>query len=279
MGIGMVTLVKNGFGTTESPSWVTGKAGAFLVFSDTTADKQWKLVPPSTITEYRVAPANGTAVAPDGSLVVCENGRLARIKDPEAAPPAAEEVAPFTQLGAGVNPNDVVVRKDGTIYATVRRLMPAMFNGAGAVFRVPPGGKAIVETARETVDGARKLLNPNGIALSPDDKILYVVDSSYSAGAGQGVWRFDLAADGTVSGGKFLAAVSAPDGMAVDDGGNLYVTSSQVVVLKPDGTRWGTIQTPGQPRNCTFGGADRKTLYITGGQNLWSVTMPVSGLP
>jgi gluconolactonase len=108
---------------------------------------------------------------------------------------------------------------------------------------------------------------PNGIAFSPDEKILYVADSRKGH-----VRAFRVAGDGRLEGGEVLCEAPGPDGMKVDPRGNLHVTSSNgVAVFRADGTRLGVIPVPEKPTNCAFGGEDGKTLFITARQGVYMV--------
>jgi gluconolactonase len=117
---------------------------------------------------------------------------------------------------------------------------------------------------------------PNGIALSPDETTLYVTDSESHE-----LFSMSVAADGTASAPtKMLDSGQTPDGMAVDDDGNLYLTTQAgVQVYTAAGMLIGTIDVPEIPANCTFGGPDRKTLYITARTGLYRVETNVAGLP
>ena len=161
------------------------------------------------------------------------------------------------------SPNDLVFRSDGSLYFTdppyglpkgdddpAKELK---FNG---VFRLANGKlQAIV----------KDLTRPNGIALSPDEKTLYVANSDEK----HKVWmRYDVAADGTVSNGKVFADVTAekedglPDGMKVDSLGNVYGTGpGGVWVFSPDGKHLGTIKPPETPANCGWGDDGKISLH------------------
>jgi len=124
------------------------------------------------------------------------------------------------------------------------------------------------------------LTRPNGIALSPDEKTLYVANSDEK----RKVWmRYDLAANGTVSNGRVFANVTeekeagVPDGMKVDSLGNIYGTGpGGVWVFSPDGKHLGTIKPPETPANCGWGD-DGKTLYITAQTGLYRIKLAVAG--
>ena len=147
-----------------------------------------------------------------------------------------------------------------------------------AVYRLPPG--AATRSGAPDFDFNK----PNGIALSPDGNTLYVVDN------GAGTRPLCVAqADGTLNGefAKF-ADVEGGDGMAVDDRGNLYVAATAGIIVfdKAGAGARHHHDRAGTPSNCTFGGADRKTLYITsnigGGDaatGLYSIKLNVPGLP
>jgi gluconolactonase len=149
------------------------------------------------------------------------------------------------------------------------------------VYRVSPTGQiALVDKA---------LSQPNGIALSPDEKWLYVA-TIYASPGPDAVRRYPVNADGSVGAGE-LFVNSPSDGLAVDQAGNVYVTAGPLVrVYDPDGKAWGTISVPKPATNMTFGDADLKTLYIAGntgtsggnqpnGGGIYRVRLEVPGLP
>jgi gluconolactonase len=134
------------------------------------------------------------------------------------------------------------------------------------VFRVTPAG------AISVVDDT--LQKPNGIALSPDQRLLYVTSA-----AGGFINVYDVAADGSTSNGRKFVDVPSPDGIAVDDAGNLYVASLKVEVFRPNRSSLGSIPVAQQPSNVAFGGADRKTLYITARTSVYEVKTNIPGPP
>jgi gluconolactonase len=267
-GIGPVTLVQGGFDFVEGPQWVA--ADGVLLFSDIPANTIYQLEEPDTITVFRTPSgnSNGLALDPDGALLAAEHGNRRVSRDEVTVVDAYD--------GMRLNsPNDVVASSAGMIYFTdppygiadADRELPFM-----GVFRVPlAGGVAFAEW--EGPLSAR----PNGIALSPDERTLYVADT---ADGMLRAWDVEVSG-GSLSGERVVtAAVPGADGMAVDGVGNLFVTTSTGVrVFAPDGSMWGEIDVPEQPANCAFGGADRRTLYITARTSLYRVELAAPGLP
>jgi gluconolactonase len=126
----------------------------------------------------------------------------------------------------------------------------------------------------------KDLPKPNGLAFSPDEKVLYVVNS----GPRRVVMRDDVAADGSVTNGKVFADVSdsrdpgVPDGIKVDSLGNVYAAMPEGVwVYSPEGKHLGTIKTPETPANLNWGD-DGKTLYITAVTSVYRVKAAVAGV-
>ena len=127
----------------------------------------------------------------------------------------------------------------------------------------------------------RDLTRPNGIALSPDEKTLYVAVSDPA----NPVWmRYPRNANGTVGPGAVLLSSKGatgeggPDGMRVDSKGNLWGAGpGGVWVISPEGKHLATIHVPERVGNCTFGGADLKTLYITASSSVYRIRVGVAG--
>jgi len=269
-GIDAVELVQGGFEFTEGPVWLA--ALGVLRFSDIPATAIHELDPISdeiTIWRDDSQGTNGNAVAPNGDIVMCEHLGRRVSRSPADAAPAPVLVAGDFEGNTFNSPNDVIVRSDGHLYFTDPTYglggTPPDLDFRG-VFHVDGSTVSLVDDA---------FGQPNGIALSPDETKLYVSDSQDG-----GLMVYDVAADGSTGKGTQLIDASPSDGMAVDDAGNLYLTTGAgVEVYKADGTPWGVIAVPEQPANCAFGGADRKTLFITARTGLYKVALNVPGLP
>jgi gluconolactonase len=219
---------------------------------------------------------NGMINDKDGAVLVCQHGnrRIARI-DKHRKVTTLVDAFEGKKLNS---PNDLVYRSDGTLYFTdppyglpKQDDDPAKelkFNG---VFRLANGKLEPL---------VKDLTRPNGIALSPDEKTLYVANSDEK----KKLWmRYDVAADGTVSNGRVFVDVTAekengvPDGMKVDERGNVYGTApGGIWVMAPDGKHLGTIKLPEIPANCGWGD-DGKSLYITAETGLYRIKLAVAG--
>ena len=266
VGVGQVELVRGGYMFTEGPQWRETQQD--LLFSDIPANTIYRHttgVP--VIHEMPSGMSNGLAIDGNGALVAAEHGTRSVTRDNAA-------IATMFEGQLLNSPNDAVVADDGTIYFTdppyglAGRPRGVPFNG---VFRLAPNGTLSAEHR-----GDATATRPNGIGLSPDGKTLYVADTMDGR-----VYKFVVGADGATSGRTMFAMTTGgPDGLAIDTGGNVFVTSnSGVEVFSPTGQKWGTITVSMQPANCAFGDADHKTLYITARTGLYKVRLANAGLP
>jgi gluconolactonase len=203
----------------------------------------------------------GNAVNKGGELVTAEAKRLMRGAagaEPIAVAagyPSDQGVTPFDTL------NDVVVHANGTMYVTDPGYFadpPPMSN---RLYRIAPDGTVSIAEAFENVP------RPNGVALSPDQKLLYVGFERPEVGTKPYVEKYHVADDGTLAEhSRFVdfEMDSSPDGVEVDQGGNVYVANKAgITVFKPDGKKIGNVAIPDQPTGMAFGGDDLKTLYVT----------------
>jgi gluconolactonase len=268
------------FGFVEGPVWVA-ELGV-LLFSDMNfsggnakgpPSRMRRLKPPTTFDVFvESANSNGLALSLDGGLLAATHDTQS-LSAFDVGTGARNDLDIRYQGKHFRSPNDLTVRDDGTVYFTDPDYQlgsrTAELGSAGAYRVAPPlaGGTR----AAELVDGT--LQQPNGVALSPDQRTLYLGSS------GNEIWKFSVAADGSVSGRSKFAEVSGSDGMTVDCAGNLYVASGTIEVFAPDGSKLGDISTAENPSNAAFGGADRKTLYITAQTGLYSIALAVPGFP
>jgi gluconolactonase len=249
----------NYFGFVEGPVWVASLGKLF--FSDNSSPERiWVLTPGSEPKVFLdMSKSNGMALDGDDQLVVANQvDNSIQHVDPAASAPAATLIT-----AAGCKPNDVIVRSDGNIYYTAPQQAGTGF------YRLSPSQ---MRTGPRT-----DVTAPNGIVLSPDENTLYVGDVQNKK-----ITKFAVDADGVVgaTATPFATAMSGTvDGMCVDCAGNVYAgTANGVEVYSPDGMLIGTVPT-GESSNCTFGGTDRKTMYVTSRSVIKTVTLAVPGLP
>jgi gluconolactonase len=171
--------------------------------------------------------------------------------------------------------NDAVVAKTGDIYATD----PGYFATpiANRIYRITPDGKVTVVEAFDDVP------RPNGIALTPDGKGLYVGFSAPLEGVKPYIRKYNVNPDGSLGEhAKFadLDMDQAPDGVEVDQGGNVYVAAkSGIWVFKSDATKIGVVNIPEVPTGMAFAGKDLKTLYVTTqGTKIFEIHVNVPGI-
>jgi gluconolactonase len=172
------------------------------------------------------------------------------------------------------SPNDMAMAKDGTLY----------FSDPDFQREAAPGGQDKTRVYRVAKDGGvtvvdDTLKNPNGVSLSPGGDVLYVNGMV----GDHGVLRAYKIVDGKPQKGSDLVPkLGIPDGMAVDCHGNIYVTEhtdQRLRVFTPAGKQIATIKVDANVTNAAFGGADGKTLYITGAGALWQLPLDVIGSP
>ena len=269
--VGDVKKVHSGFAFTEGPA---ADADGNLYFTDIPNNRIHKMDSSGQVSVF-VEPSghcNGLMVV-GRRLLACEmDGRLKEFSLDDKKETVLADKHEDKRFNA---PNDLVIDQSGGIYFTDPR------------FRAPdpwPQGKEAVYY--RAADGkVTRLLDdrkaPNGIILSPDEKTLYVIPSMEKQ-----MWSYPVEAPGKIGSGKVLCELRQPkgsdngggDGLTVDTAGNLYITSGLgVQVVSPDGKILGVIEFPEQPANVTFGGPNRRTLYVTARTSLYSVEMEATG--
>jgi gluconolactonase len=191
------------------------------------------------------------------------------------------------------SPNDLVYRSDGSLYftdppyglRTQKDNDPEKQLKINGVYRIShaTGQKPGAQPERGDLQLlVSDLTRPNGIAFSPDEKYLYVNNSEPKK-----IWmRYRVRPDGSLTDAKLLYDATAdkrpgaPDGMKVDEEGNIYSAGpGGVWIFSPEGKPLGTILMPERVANVAWAGPDRKTLYITASSSIYRVNLNVAGAP
>ena len=280
-----IEILATGFNWSEGPVWKDGQ----LLFSDVPENTVfgWKegdataatVLKPSGSLSGDGQGSNGLAVDAKGSLILCQHGerRIARL----------EKDGSFTSLadkfeGKRFNsPNDLVIAKSGNLFFTdppygMKKGTPqdAPYHG---IYRLDTDGKVSLII--------QDILWPNGIALSPDEKTLYIAVSDKDDTR---LMAYDLQGDGSVKNGRLFFHAhplksaerkGGCDGMKVDTQGNIWTTGpGGVLIISPEGKHLGTILTGQNTGNCAWGGPNKDVMYVTADMFLLRVKTQVKGL-
>ena len=309
-----VFKLADGFKFTEGPVWIN-KDGGYLLFSDPNANTIYKYTPngnldgkldvfrtPSgysgaDIAEYGQPGSNGLTIDSQGRLTINQHGNHRVVRDENDG---TQTVLADSYEGKRLNsPNDLVYRSDGTLFFTDPPFgFPKLFNDArkqlpfSGVYSIYKGALRLV---------SKDFTGPNGIALSPDEKYLYVgnwprsltgqelrKDDERVSEVGdrhKAIMRYEVQPDGTLKNGRlFYDFTNAPgedglDGIKVDQKGNLYVSApGGLWVISPEGKHLGTIITPKHVHNMAWGDADGKTLYLCARSGLYRMRLNIAGV-
>jgi gluconolactonase len=247
-----VEQVATGFPGGEGPVW---SRQGFLIFSDYSADRLYRYVPGKAPEIYREDShgANGNTLDRQGRLYSCEyKSRRVTRTDRKGHVDVLADKFEGRRFNA---PNDIVVRRDGHVYFTDPLFTPLDQRDLDfyGVFHVTPKG---------TIEAIAKMkTRPNGIALSPDGKLLYVANTDE-----RNIRSYDLDRAGRASNERVAIAnlPAGPDGIRTDAKGNVYIAARGVLVYSPAGELLGKITPPVSPRNLAFGDSDLRTLYMVG---------------
>ncbi len=257
-----VTRLATGMQFVEGPVWMPG---GFLVFSDIPANelKKWD---GAAVTTFRKPSqnANGNTLDRTGRLLTAEHG--GRRVSVAGADGNVETLVDSFEGKKLNSPNDVVVTRDGAVWFTDPDYGLAgrpKEQAGNYVYRFEPATKKLTAVVKD-------FDKPNGLCFSPDQKKLYVADS----GAPRHIRVFDVAKDGTVTGGAVFAKIDkgGPDGIRCDGGGRVWSSSGDgAQVFAADGHLIGRILLPEAAANLAFGGKDGKTLFLTARKSLYAV--------
>jgi gluconolactonase len=267
----------------EGPAWFA--AGRYLVWSDIPNDRmlRWDETDGSvSVFRQPALNTNGHTVDLQGRLVSCEHrGRCVSRTEHDGT----RTVLASQWQGRRLNsPNDVVVKSDGSIWfsdpsygidSDYEGDAAPNEQGAQRVYRLDPDSGALTVAADD-------FMQPNGLAFSPDESLLYVTDTgaTHRDGGPRHVRRFRVGAGGALSGGEVLATCVAGlyDGLRVDVHGHLWLSAGDGVHCHAaDGTRLGTLRIPEPVANLCFGGPKRNRLFVCATTSLYAVYLNTRG--
>lgn len=263
--------VATGFGFTEGPMW---DPAGFLYVSDETINKIFRVYPNDKKEEViALGDPDGNTLDRRHRLIDCASVLRAII---EVTPDGKYKVLADHYEGKRFNsPNDVIVGPDSALYFTD----PTLDLVAGEKQEIPFQGVYRLDDTGNIRLLTHDLTQPNGLAFSPDGKKFYVDDSEQ-----RNIRVYDVGTDGTLNNGRIFGEEpggkndGVPDGIKVDKNGNLFVTGPKGIwVWDAKGNHLGTIVTPEQPANLTWGDKDYRTLYITATTSVYRLTTKTQG--
>jgi gluconolactonase len=262
-----------------------------VYFSDIAANRIMRLEANGRLTVYREdsGRANGNVFDLEGRLVTCEGAEMGdggrrRVTRTDLTNGRVEILTERFEGKRYNSPNDVVVDRRGRMYFTDPRYgdRSDLELDVEAVYLIDVDGSVRRIISQPTIE------RPNGLAVTPDASVLYVIDSNPQPGGNRKIWAFPLDDTGTPGPSRLVhdfAPGRGGDGMELDQDGNLYVCAGLgmrrgtgettdvppgVYVFEPDGGLLGSIPVPHDTiTNCCFGGPDLRTLYVTVGPSLY----------
>ncbi len=254
----------------QSPLW--SKATTALLFCDVPSDQILAFLPGKGTAKYREEMAGPSAIAYDkeNHLVVAQT-KARRIIRLYPGDDSKFDILAERFEGKRLNaPNDLVIRKDGQLYFTD----PA-FGKQAETRELNFYGVYHLNLKGELRVIAKPKGRPNGLTLSPNGRILYVANSDERK-----VYAYDLDGRGLATNERvFLNNIDGPpDGLHVDEKGNLYIAANHIYIVSPQGKPLHTIHIGDKPSNMAFGDEDRMTLYITAKTGVYRARMKVKGV-
>lgn len=279
-----------GFTFTEGPVWVNEVEG-YLLFSDPNNNLIYRLTPDGDVSvyltksgysgenigEYRQPGSNGLTLDDQGRLTICQHGyrRVVRVEKNGLTTVLADQFE-----GKRLNsPNDLVYRSDGTLFFTDPPFGLPRFHDDPrretkdfGVYSVKDGTIRLVST---------DFTGPNGLAMSPDEKFLYIGNWDEKKKI---VLRYPVSSDATLGKGEIFVDMTsargqdAIDGVKVDERGNVYVSGpGGLWILDADGKHLGTLRGPEHPHNMAWGDSDGRTLYLAAQTGIYRLRLNVRG--
>jgi len=293
--------VAGGMTVLEGPVWVRSGQSGYLLFSDIPANVIHKWTPDGEVSVYlqpsgytgkdpehdgvfidmghgpvHLIGSNGITIDHQGRVVFCGIGDRAVIR---IEADGKRTILASRYEGKPLNaPNDLVYKSDGALYFTD----PAggTKKSDSDANKVPPVQSVYLLKGGKLQRIVKDFALPNGLAFSPDEKVMYIDDTIRKS-----VTRFDVAPDDTLTNPRPFADMSAdpaegvPDGMKIDTKGNVYCTGpGGVWIFSPAGKYLGKISVPEVAANLAWGDADAKTLFVTARTSLYRIRLNVPGI-
>ena len=264
--------IATGFTFTEGPVW---HPDGYLLFSDIPGNTIYKWVPDGEVEIFRSPSghSNGLIFDRKGRLIACEHSnRQVSRTEPDGTIVTLVSEYDGSRLNS---PNDAVVKSDGSIYFTDPPFGLTSTYGIPGTQELPFEGVYRLSPDGEMLELLEADIFPNGLAFSPDEKVLYVMAQQPNC-----IYAYDVQPDSLLANRRVFAELSAwPDGMKVDIRGNLYVTNntSAVQVFDSEGMHLGDIAMPEPASNCGFGGDDNQTLFISAETSVYRIRTKVQG--
>ncbi len=263
--------VASGFVFTEGPLW---HPDGFFYFVDIRRNLLHRIVLGQAATVVRqTIGGNGTTFDLQGRLINCEgDGRKVTRLEPDGTVTTLADRFEGKRLN---RPNDVICHSNGSLYFTdpAYRVPVAQRELDAAVYCIAPDGALRMAVPVEY---------PNGLALSPDERTLYIANTRWA----QYIHAVELDPAGNMLRRRVFADMSAdgtngvPDGMKIDAAGRVFCTGTNGVwVFAPDGTKIGIIEMPEVCANIAFGGPDLRTLLLTASTSLYTLRVKTPGQP
>jgi gluconolactonase len=271
-----------------------------LFFSDIIGNRIYRMMPDGSLSIFRAdsGRTNGNTFDAHGLLISCEGaefgtGGRRRVVRTDLKTGQVEVLTERYEGKRYNSPNDVVADAKGRIwftdpfYGDDRSVLEM---DVEAVYRVDTNGTVARVLSQPQIE------RPNGLAITPDSRMLYIIDSHTRPGGNRKIWSFDVAEDGRLSGQKLVFDFGrgrGGDGMRLDEQGNLWVAAgilhprhvgetadvpAGIYVITPQGELLGRIPIPEDLcTNLAFGGPERKILYVTSGKSIFKIPLAVSG--